>query len=212
MLIFNCTKAAADFFSVKRDGKKITCIEPSPHKTIAESIASPVFPEDVDPQENGAFQWQWVVHCVTIQRKKYWLVTDYHSRYCIMFPVGKKGDNVEFLNSFESGLKANFRYWVDNAKMGQDKATQYIEQYNAAISTCAFYQRGDRSVQGNINTTAWYLESVCLEKGHLTEALDCLLFSVRVSEIPKPRPKEKEDFYTYKAFYAYWLKTFSPSL
>jgi len=129
-----------------------------------------------------------------------------------MFPVGKKGDNIEFLNSFESGLKANFRYWVDNEKMGQDKATQYIEQYNAAIITCAFYQRGDRSVQGNINTTAWYLESVCLEKGHLTEALDCLLFSVRVSEIPKSRPKEKEDFYTYKAFYAYWLKTFSPSL
>tara|TARA_R110001583_G_scaffold9433_4_gene44764 strand:+ start:10660 stop:10839 length:180 start_codon:yes stop_codon:yes gene_type:complete len=47
MLVFNCTKAATEFFTVTRQGNKISCIEPAPHKTIAESIITPVFPDDV---------------------------------------------------------------------------------------------------------------------------------------------------------------------
>lgn len=210
MLVFNCTKAATEFFSVKRQGKKITCIEPAPHKTISESIASPVFPEDVDPKENNGFQWQWVVHCVSIKRKKYMLLMDYHSRYCVMFPAGKKGDDIEFLNSFETNLKANFRYWVDNAKMDQAEATQYIEQYDAAINTCIFHQRGDRSVQAHMKEVVWHLEGLCEQQGLLTERLDCLLFSVGASQISRKRPSEKDYFQANEEFFAYWLNTFSP--
>ena len=127
MLVFNFTKAAAEFFTVTRQGDKISCLEPAPHKTISESVNTPVFPDDVDSDENDGFQWQWVVHCVSIKRKKYLLLMDYHSRYCIMFPAGKKGDDIEFLNSFEALLKANFRYWVDKNEMHQNEASQYIE-------------------------------------------------------------------------------------
>lgn len=75
MLIFNCTKATAEFFSVMRQGKKHTFIEPAPHKSIAESVESPVFPDDIDPQENGGFQWQWVVWCIAFLsnvKNTYW--------------------------------------------------------------------------------------------------------------------------------------------
>lgn len=210
MLVFNCTKAAADFFSVKRQGKKITCIEPAPHKTISESIASPVFPDDVDPEENNGFQWQWVVHCVSIKRKKYLLVMDYRTRYCVMFPAGKKGDEIEFLNSFETNLKANFRYLVDKAQMDQAEATQYIEQYNAAVNTCIFHQRGDRSVQAHMKEVVWHLEGLCEKQGAITERMDCLVFSVTASQILRKRPSEKDYFQANEEFFAYWLNTFSP--
>ena len=209
MLVFNCTKAAADFFTVTRQGKKVSCIEPAPHKTIAESLEAPFFPDDVDPQENDAFQWQWVVHCVAIKRKKYLLVMDFHSRYCIMFPAGKKGDDIEFLNSFETQLKANFRYLVDKNEMAQNEATQYIEQYDASINTCIFHQRGDRSVQAHTNEVVWHLQALVERQGNISERLDCLLFSVAAAGILRKRKGEKEYFKADQTFFTYWLETFS---
>lgn len=47
MLIFNCTKTAADHFSVVTKGKKESCLKTAPHKTIEESILYPVFPHEV---------------------------------------------------------------------------------------------------------------------------------------------------------------------
>ena len=108
MLVFNCTKAAVEFFTVTRKGEKVSDLEPAPHKTIAESIETPVFPSDVEAQQNGGFQWQWVIHCVSIKRKKYLMVMDYHSRFCITLLAGKKGDIYQFLNTFEPMLKACF--------------------------------------------------------------------------------------------------------
>lgn len=214
MLVFNCTKAAAEFFTVTRQGKKISSIEPAPHKTIAESVATPIFPDGIDPLENNGFQWQWVVHCVSIKRKKYLLVMDYHSRYCVVFPAAKKGDDITCLNRFETNLKANFRYWVDNIatteKIDQTKATECIAQYNAAVSGCTFHQRSDRSVQAHMKEVVWHLQGICEERGPITERLDCLMFDVIASQILRKRANEKDYFQANEAFYAYWLATFLP--
>ncbi|HIP76624.1 MAG TPA: hypothetical protein EYH12_05810 [Psychromonas hadalis] len=145
-----------------------------------------------------------------IKRKKYLLVMDYHSRYCVMLPVGKKGNEIEFLNSFETQLKANFRYWVDKAKMQLDEATRYIEQYEAAMNTCIFHQRGDRSVQAHNKEVVWHLEALVERKGHLSEKLDCLLFSVAVADILRKRAGEKKQFHASEVFFDFWLTTFSP--
>jgi hypothetical protein len=81
MLVFNCTKAAVEFFTVTRQGQKVSDLEPAPHKTIAESIEMSAFPNGVDTDKNGEFQWQWVLHCVSIKRKKYLMAMDYQSRF-----------------------------------------------------------------------------------------------------------------------------------
>ena len=162
--------------------------------------------------ENDGFQWQWVVHCVSIKRKKYLLVMDYHSRYCIMFPAGKKGDDIEFLNSFEALLKANFRYWVDKNEMDQNEASQYIEQYDACINTCTFHQRGDRSVQAHMKEVVWHLQTLVERQGSISERLDCLLFSVAAAGIYRKRKGEKDYFQADLAFFTHWLKTFSPQV
>ena len=212
MLVVNCTKAASDFFSVTQQGKKISSIEPAPHKSIAESMMGPISPDD--DFEDDEFQWQWVVHCVSIKRKKYLLIMDYHSRYCIMFPAGKKGDDIAFLNNFETNLKANFRYWVDNTPtpptIDQNEATEYIAEYDAAVSGCAFHQRGDRSVQAHMTEFVWHLESICEDHGAITERLDCLMFSIQASQILRKRANEKDYFQANEVFYNYWLTTFSP--
>ncbi|WP_372882678.1 hypothetical protein [Psychromonas sp.] len=209
MLIFNCSKAAAEFFTVIRKGKKISCIEPAPHKTIADSIATPVFPKDIEAQENNGYQWHWVVHCVSIKRKKYLIAMDYLSRYCLTFPAGKKGDQYEFLNTFEMHLKANFLCIADERAIDSVEADSCIDVYDSLINTCAFYQRGDRSVQGHIKEVAWHLESLCYEEGMLNEDADCLGFNLFTGQTPRMIKGNKDYIFPTESFLSYWLSAFS---
>ena len=178
MLVFNCTKAAAEFFSVTRKGEVLSCLKAAPHKTIAESVAAPVFPLDVEPQEHDGTQWHWVVHCVTVKRKKYLLVMDYVSRYCLIFLATKKGDEIDFLNMFEKMMVSNFMFLANKKGVDSVETDLAIAQYHDKFTTCAFHPRGDRSVQGHLNEVAWHLEQQCYEDGMLVMPNEFIDFSV----------------------------------
>ena len=51
MLIFNCTKAAAEFFTSTRKGKKISPISPTPKIELAK-----------EPILHDHQRWHWMVH------------------------------------------------------------------------------------------------------------------------------------------------------
>lgn len=205
MLVFNCTKAAAEFFSIKQQGKKVTCIEPAPHKTISESIKSPTFPDDVDPKESGNFQWQWVVHCVSIKHKKYLLVMDYQSRFCITLLAGRKGDQYAFLNAFEPMLKASFHHLALEQGVDTVEIERYIDAYDDKVSSCAFHARSDRSVQGHLNDVSWHLKRHCYEDGMLLEDIDLVGFNLFTGQFPRNSKDKKDSFFPYKEFMHSWL-------
>ncbi|ABM03670.1 conserved hypothetical protein [Psychromonas ingrahamii 37] len=209
MLVFNLSKAAAEFFTVTRKGEKISCIEPAPHKTIAESIKTPFFPKDIEAQKNNDFQWQWVVHCVSVKRQKYLLVMDYHSRYCLTFPAGKKGDQYEFFNLVEKHLKSTFRYIAHEKMINTVEVDSCVDVYNSLVNTCAFYQRGDRSVQAHINEVVWHLERLCFEDGMIKENIDCLRFNLFTGQIPRRIKGNKDYLFPNQEYLSYWLKAFS---
>ncbi|GGQ21620.1 DUF6933 domain-containing protein [Shewanella litoralis] len=206
MLVFNCTKAAAEFFSVTRKGEVLSCLEAAPHKTIAESVEMPVFPADVEPHEHDGTQWHWVVHCVTVKRKKYLLVMDYVSRYCITFLATKKGDEINFLNTFEQMLKSNVEFLAELAGIDSVEVELALEQYDNKYNTCAFHARGDRSVQGHLNDVAWHLERQCFEEGMLLEPYDWTAFSAFVGQIPRNAKGRGKHFFPNKAFMDVWLQ------
>ena len=95
MLIFNCTKAAADFFTSTKKGEKSSPIEPAPYKTIAESIAM------ADVSTDSEHQWHWLIHAKKVKRKNVLIVMDYQSRFAITLTGLKKGNEFPFLKLFE---------------------------------------------------------------------------------------------------------------
>jgi hypothetical protein len=206
MLVFNCTKAAADFFSVTRKGQVLSCLEPAPHKTIAESVAIPVFPIDVEPHEHDGRQWHWVVHCVTVKRKKYLLVMDYASRYCLTFLATKKGDEIDFINTFDLMLKANVESLAYKAEADSVEVEQALERFDDKFNTCAFHARGDRSVQGHLNDVAWHLERHCYEDGMLLEPDQMIEFSAVVGQFPRNAKGRDRYFFPNKVFVDFWLQ------
>jgi len=205
MLVFNCTKAASDFFTCTKNKVKRTPIEPHPHKTIAESIAHPVYPEDLSDAERLATPWHWVVHCITLKGKKVFIAMDYQSRFSICFYAGKKGDEIAFLNAFELHLMANFTYQADSAGVSQPRVQVAADIYNASYLTCAFHQRGDRSVQAHINDVAWHLERCVCDDAFDFHPQSCLEFNQFTGSLLRMVKGEKEYFHPSETFVANWL-------
>ena len=204
MLVFNCTKAAAEFFTVTRQGKKVSDLEPAPHKTIAESIESPVFPDGVDTDSNGGFQWHWVLHCVSIKRKKYLMAMDYQSRFCITVLAEKKGDIYHFLNTFDPMLKACFHSLADDSGTDIVEIQRCLEHFDREVNDCVFHLRSDRSVQAHLNDVHWHLERHCYEDGMLLEDVDLFGFNLFSGQFPRNSKYKKSHFFPNQEFVSHW--------
>ncbi|MCG6201423.1 DUF6933 domain-containing protein [Psychromonas antarctica] len=205
MLVFNCTKAASDFFTSTKNKIKRSPIETAPDKTISESIANPTYPTDILVAEQVGLPWHWLVHCVTIKRKKVLIVMDYLSRFSLCLDAGKKGDEFAFLNSFERHLIANFTYLAELAGATSKEVQAAVDTYQASYQTCAFHQRGDRSVQAHINDVAWHLESCICEDGFDLKPSSCLGFNEFTGKILRILKGQKDYFYPTDIFVKHFL-------
>ena len=101
MLVFNCTRAAAEFFTVTRKGAKISPVAPAPEKTIADSLqvsttGAAALAKTVDSQVQDGKQWHWLVHAIKVKRKNVLILMDYESRFAMTFTGLKKGDDIPF--------------------------------------------------------------------------------------------------------------------
>ena len=199
MLVFNCTKAAADFFTTTKKGEKSSPIEPAPHKTIAESIAMTNISADSEQS------WHWLVHAKKVKRKNVLIVMDYHSRFVITLTDLKKGDELPFLNLLEHHLTVHVHEMmalaVDNPQAIEDSLEQYFNQHHS----CAFHQRGDRSVQSHINDVLWHFERSVDEIGEVPLGVDLIGFDVFVNRLLRKRRAEKDYFYPQHEFLHAWL-------
>ncbi|CAM3165599.1 DUF6933 domain-containing protein [Vibrio rarus] len=204
LLVFNCTKAAAEFFTVTRHGQKESPLVPAPHKTIQESVQNPIFPSELGMIASDSSQWHWVLHCVSIKRKKYLMVMDYESRFCITLLAGAKGDIYQFLNTFEPLLKTSFHSLAIESGVDNTEIELCIEYYDREVDECVFHPRGDRSVQAHLNDVYWHLERQCHDDGMLIKDIDLLGFSFFTGQFPRNSKHKKSHFFPSKEFVDQW--------
>ncbi|WP_068714474.1 DUF6933 domain-containing protein [Vibrio tritonius] len=156
MLIFNCTKAAADFFTVTRQGKKQSPIQ----KPTTESV----FDEGdaLHPQN------QWVVHVKNILRKNALVVMHVPTRYAMVFSDIKKGDWQTFVPMVLERLFNNMSLVDEEFGFGtEDQLHLMLESFLHQHSDFQFHQRSDRSVTAHINDVFWHLENQAYDIGCL---------------------------------------------
>ncbi|MGD6740097.1 DUF6933 domain-containing protein [Photobacterium leiognathi subsp. mandapamensis] len=163
MLVFNCTKAAADFFTVKRNGKKVSPLEAPPTDSISNS-------EPVDAFSTQPPMSAWLVHAVNVQRKKVLIAMHVETRYSMVFVGIQKGDWLEFTNQLLERLFNNMQFFGEEFEMCDEES--FEEMFNEFIKLHPkpyFCQRGDRSVQSHINDVAWQFENRVYQAGSLPE-------------------------------------------
>ncbi|MCJ8269796.1 MAG: hypothetical protein MJK04_10385 [Psychrosphaera sp.] len=203
MLVFNCTKAAVDFFTVIKKGVKVTNVEPAPHKTIAQSL------EVWHEEETGTQPWHWIVHVVKRNRKNVLVVMDYHSRFALTFTEFKKGQAKAFVDLFLIHVRTHAAQMMTKTaskpQLVEDSFARYSEQHR----DCIFHPRSDRSVQSHINDVVWAYELWVERAGYVLNGVELIEFADNVNGTPRKRKTDKDYIFPYKVFLHYWLTQFA---
>lgn len=192
MLILNCTKAAADFFSTTQKGKKISRLEPAPKQTIAES--------------NDPAQWQWLVHAIKVKGKNVLIAMDYQTRFSITLSALKKGDDGSFMNNFEHHLTVHVHEMMTAINADSQAIDASLERYRHQYNRCAFYLRGDRSVQAHVNDVVWHFRRWVDDCGDIPTEVDLISFDVFANQLLRKRNSEKDYFTPQDEFFHAWLR------
>lgn len=203
MLVFNCTKAAAEFFTVKRNGQKISPLESPPTNSITNTA-----PVNVLNQPQPAIS-AWLVHAVNVQRKKVLIAMHVETRYAMVFVGIKKGDWAEFTNQLLERLFNNMQFFGEEFELCDEES--FEEMFNEFIKLHPkpiFCQRGDRSVQSHINDVVWQFENRVYQVGCLPDGQEeSASFDEWVNSLIRTA-KNKGDFYPDEEMFIDWLQTY----
>ncbi|WDE11980.1 DUF6933 domain-containing protein [Thalassomonas haliotis] len=210
MLVFNCTKAAAEFFTTVRKGTKISPLKPAPEKTIAASLQeknrqSTSRERHLEALVQNKSQWHWLVHAIKVKRKNVLILMDYHSRFAMTFTGLKKGDNSGFLKVFAQHLNFHIQELIPQVITDPDVIKASFEQYKRTHSSNTFYQRGDRSVQSHINDVSWHIEMTADEIGELPAGIDLIAFDCYINNTIRNRKGKTGYFVPLQSFLHQWL-------
>jgi yecA family protein len=152
VIVINCSKDAAEFFSTTRQGVITSPLTAAPAKDyrddaalLAEVSAEPLFIQ------------QFLVHLVTIDGKKQLIVMELHTRFTVVITGIRKGDYQGFLDALQQQLSVVLQSTFDRYLPELDiQLQQRMTPYKVADTR--WHQRSDRSAQGQINQVALLLK------------------------------------------------------
>ncbi len=203
MLVFNCTKAAADFFTVKRNGKKVSPLETP--LTDSVSGSDPVSAFSPQPPISA-----WLVHAINIQRKKVLIAMHVETRYSMVFVGIQKGDWAEFTNQLLERLFNNMQFFGEEFELCDEES--FEEMFNEFIKLHPkpiFCQRGDRSVQSHINDVAWQFEDRVYQVGSLPDGHEeSASFDEWINGLIRSTKQKKEHFHPDEEMFIDWMQTY----
>ncbi|PHM27984.1 DUF6933 domain-containing protein [Xenorhabdus innexi] len=198
MLVFNCTKAAVEFFTLTRKGEKISPLESAPTPLIT------------DTTHNEHMVSQWLVHTIKVQRKSVLIAMHIHTRYAMVFCEIKKGNWQAFLSMFIERLFNNMQFLGEKFEMC-DKASfeHMLKRFLKMHSKPYFCQRGDRSVQRHINDVAWHFDYHVYEIDEFPKDREqAASFDKWVNSLLRNTKQSKDYFHPEEAMFIEWMQRY----
>ncbi|USD64500.1 hypothetical protein [Vibrio sp. SCSIO 43136] len=198
MLVFNCTKAAADFFTVTRGGKKQSPIEQAPTSVID------------DTEQDNQLVSSWLVHAIKIQRKSVLIAVHVQTRYAMVFVGLKKGSWVEFTQQFTERLFYNMQFFGEAFDLCDEQGIgNMLANFISIHHPPHFCQRGDRSVQSHINELAWQFEDRVHEIGCLPDGPEqTATFDEWANSMIRSTKNHKGYFHPDEEMFIIWMQSY----
>ena len=199
MLVFNCTKAAAEFFTVTRHGKK--------HSPLLAPQTETVDDSGTETQPIS----QWLVHAVKVRRKHVLIAMHIHTRYAMVFCDLKKADKSTFLTLFMERLFNGILFFAEEFALCDENEFRQIfagfDEYHRDICFCL---RGDRSVQGHINDVAWQFENAVNDAGCLPDNYaESASFDEWQNATLRSARQSKDYFFPDETMFTRWFARYS---
>lgn len=199
MLIFNCTKAASDFFTTIRKGNKLSPMSPTPRRELAE-----------EPVLHDHQLWHWMVHVKKFGHRNVLLAMDTDSRFCMIFWGLKKGSIQNFLEQFHDRLSLHIVTVINMGKQDESilktSMNSFIERHNEY----AFLQRNNRSVQAHINdvfSNFQYEQHEWEDDGPTEEEL--FISDLRHNDTLRKRKQDKDYILPTEILFSNWLSSYA---
>lgn len=199
MLVFNCTKAAAEFFTVTRHGKKHSPLQ-APQTDTMDDCGTETQPIS-----------QWLVHAIKVKRKHILIAMHVHTRYAMVFCDLKKADKSTFLTLFMERLFNGMLFFAEEFALCDESEFRQIfagfDMYHGDICFCL---RGDRSVQGHINDVAWQFENAVNDAGCLPDNYaESASFDEWQNATLRSARQSKDYFFPDETMFTRWFMRYS---
>lgn len=207
MLILNCTKAAADFFSTTKKGKKTSPFEPTPKQSINESMSQST--TDTQTTVSTPPQSHWLVHAIKAKGKNVLIAMHRQTRFSITLSNIKKGDDSAFLTHLEQHLTVHVHQQMAAVDTDSQVINNSLARYFQQHTSRALYLRGDRSVQAHINDVAWHFKCWVDDLDNMPKGADLINQDAFVNQLLRKRLAEKDYFYPQREFLRSWLKHYA---
>ncbi|MEZ5537211.1 MAG: UPF0149 family protein [Thiolinea sp.] len=165
MLIFNCTQAAQDFFTVTRKGEKQSIVEAPPCEDMAEDSQHLTY-ADGTPAEPS----QWLLHVVSIKRKNCLVAMHIETRFSVVIMNLKKSELASFTDFFKAYLVSQvLGYGQAHGIWQESDAGVIVKQALDDTEEARWFRRSDRSAQAQINDVVRELRFLAEEYPDLLE-------------------------------------------
>jgi hypothetical protein len=199
MLVFNCTKAAADFFTSIRKGKKISPMSATPKLALTE-----------EPILHDHQHWHWMVHVTKLGHRNVILAMDTDSRFCMLFWGLRKGNTQGFLEQFHERFSLHIIALMNMGGQDETILETTMKAFLESHHKYAFAQRGDRSVQAHINDVFMGLpyEQYRWEDDVPTEE-ELFTSDFRNNDTPRKRKQDKDYIFPTEILFSAWLSRYA---
>lgn len=200
MLIFNCSRAFADFIELAARHGVETLVTPAP---------SPDPDEDAAALRTGAAPvQQWLVHLVRLRRKPCVLAMELRTRYAMVFTGLKKGDAAGFINALIERLANEMAFAANKAGMALHPQAP-IARFLAHHHAFRFFLRAHRSAQAHLKEVAWQLAHCSDEAGGLPVGHEaCAAVDAIANRTPRKTSTSKDYLYPGEEMLVDWLITY----
>ncbi len=198
MLIFNCTKAAADFFTVTRKGVKQSPLQPKPPIPINQ----PNTPEQ--PLSS------WLVHVIKVQRKNIVIAMHIEHRYAMVFCGLKKGDWQGFTTQLIERLFNNMQFFGEAFDLCDEVSFHaMLDRFISDHDQPYFCQRGDPSTQSHLNDVVWHFENKAHQSGTLPVGRQEGFFDKFVNHLIRTAKHRPKHFFPDQEMFTEWISRYS---
>ncbi len=151
MLLFRCTKDAAEALSTTRKGEVQSWLDDTP------------LPDDAQP-------WVWQLHAVKIARQNVLVAMQADTRFAMVFWGLKKGDGETLIRLFYERL-ANHLLWLaaDAGALDEAASQPMLDALLRQHAGFRFHTGSDRSVQSHINDVVHHCRDAVADNGCLPD-------------------------------------------
>ncbi|WP_341503863.1 UPF0149 family protein [Gallaecimonas sp. GXIMD4217] len=168
MLVFNCTKAATEFLTKTVKGIKQCPVDKAERKEFDHDDA---WLTNRKGEKPACFE-HWILHVVTIHRRKCLIAMSRKQRYAMVFTGLKKGDWQAFISAFyERFINELIDLAVEFELVQEDESgTQgLLPRLMEVHGDFRFFERSDHSVNAHIKEVVWRFEDHVYEGNYWPE-------------------------------------------